>query len=56
MTDLADDHLELDTAHARELIGWQPRHRPRQPCWRPRESSLAAVIDETPRPTRTSTQ
>jgi hypothetical protein len=48
MTDLADDHLELDTAHARELIGWQPRHRPRQPCWRPRESSLAAVIDETP--------
>ena len=27
MVDLADDHYELDVSRARDLLGWQPRHR-----------------------------
>lgn len=27
MIDLASDHYELDTSRARDLLGWQPRHR-----------------------------
>ncbi len=27
MIDLADDHCQLDIAHAREVLGWTPRHR-----------------------------
>lgn len=27
MMDLAQDHYELDTSLARELLGWQPKHR-----------------------------
>ncbi|HCY62210.1 MAG TPA: DNA polymerase III subunit epsilon [Oxalobacteraceae bacterium] len=27
MIDLADDHYELDISRARDLLGWQPRHR-----------------------------
>jgi nucleoside-diphosphate-sugar epimerase len=27
MMDLAEDHYELDTRRARELLGWQPKHR-----------------------------
>lgn len=26
MIDLADDHYELDTSHARKALGWKPRH------------------------------
>jgi nucleoside-diphosphate-sugar epimerase len=26
MIDLADDHYELDISHARNVLGWQPRH------------------------------
>lgn len=26
MIDLADDHYELDISHARELLGWSPKH------------------------------
>jgi nucleoside-diphosphate-sugar epimerase/uncharacterized membrane protein len=26
MVDSSDDHYELDIAHARELLGWEPRH------------------------------
>jgi nucleoside-diphosphate-sugar epimerase len=27
MIDLADDHYELDISRARQLLGWEPRHR-----------------------------
>jgi len=27
MVEMADDHYELDISRARELLGWQPRHR-----------------------------
>ena len=27
MVAMADDHYELDTSRARELLGWEPRHR-----------------------------
>jgi nucleoside-diphosphate-sugar epimerase len=27
MVDLADDHYELDISRARQLLGWEPRHR-----------------------------
>ena len=27
MIDLADDHYELDITRARQLLGWEPRHR-----------------------------
>ena len=27
MIDMADDHYELDSSRARELLGWQPQHR-----------------------------
>jgi nucleoside-diphosphate-sugar epimerase len=27
MMDLAQDHYELDTRRARELLGWRPKHR-----------------------------
>src|SRR5690606_16982649 len=27
MIDLADDHYELNISHAKQLLGWQPKHR-----------------------------
>lgn len=30
MIDLADDHFELDVTRARQLLGWEPKHRLRE--------------------------
>lgn len=37
MAELAEDHYELDVSRARELLGWEPRHRLHE--------SLAGMVD-----------
>lgn len=43
MVSMADDHYELDIARARELLGWEPRHR--------LKDELPAMIDALKRDT-----
>ena len=48
MVDMADDHYALDIRRARDLLGWEPRHRLKDELPR----LVAALKDDPPAGTR----